>query len=309
MSEAAQHLGEGGGDRLEPFADILAVPDLARRDPRRHLGQERVVPLRHVAADGEVLDAGAPGLGAAGIRSALLNSTTPTASLAGLTVTGGRLDVGNLVDACLPPTAPVDGSVGNLAPGAVTTKSVALTWTSDSSNESGFEIQAAPGTLGACGSFATIGSAGANATGTTVSGLVHSTDYCFRVRAVNGYGGGSATAWSAIVSARTAAPPPPYVCSAATYAWVDPAGVSSVQALVKDIYSTPPEVAQERAVQRAAQDASRERDRYERDAQLQRDTHGAYVSLAEAGWVSPWIRTSDAGTIMQAVKDFYAKEP
>ena len=75
------------------------------------------------------------------------------------------------------------------------------------------------------------------------------------------------------------------------------------------LVDTPPEVAQERAVQRAAQDASRERDRYERDAQLQRDTHSAYVSLAEAGWVSPWIRTSDAGTIMQAVKDFYAKEP
>ena len=75
------------------------------------------------------------------------------------------------------------------------------------------------------------------------------------------------------------------------------------------LVDTPPEVAQERAVQRAAQDASRERDRYERDAQLQRDTHSAYVSLAESGWVSPWIRTNDAGTIMQAVKDFYAKEP
>ena len=114
-----------------------------------------------------------------------------------------------------------------------------------------------------------------------------------------------------------------YVASNAAYSWArtgDETVVEWVRELEFDrlglplpdlqvLVDTPPEVAQERAVQRAAQDASRERDRYERDAQLQRDTHSAYVSLAEAGWVSPWIRTSDAGTIMQAVKDFYAKEP
>ena len=114
-----------------------------------------------------------------------------------------------------------------------------------------------------------------------------------------------------------------YVASNAAYSWArtgDETVVEWVRELEFDrlglplpdlqvLVDTPPEVAQERAVQRAAQDESRERDRYERDAQLQRDTHDAYVSLAEAGWVSPWIRTSDAGTIMQAVKDFYAKEP
>ncbi|RMD13055.1 dTMP kinase, partial [Corynebacterium gottingense] len=114
-----------------------------------------------------------------------------------------------------------------------------------------------------------------------------------------------------------------YVASNAAYSWArtgDETVVEWVRELEFDrlglplpdlqvLVDTPPEVAQERAVQRAAQDASRERDRYERDAQLQRDTHSAYVSLAEAGWVSPWIRTNDAGTIMQAVKDFYAKEP
>ncbi|MGV0375588.1 dTMP kinase [Corynebacterium hadale] len=114
-----------------------------------------------------------------------------------------------------------------------------------------------------------------------------------------------------------------YVASNAAYSWArtgDETVVEWVRELEFDrlglplpdlqvLVDTPPEVAQERAVQRAAQDASRERDRYERDAQLQRDTHSAYVSLAESGWVSPWIRTNDAGTIMQAVKDFYAKEP
>src|SRR4051812_44475461 len=49
-----QHLGEGGGDNLQSLADILAVTDLARGDPGRHLGQERVVPLRRVRPDGEI---------------------------------------------------------------------------------------------------------------------------------------------------------------------------------------------------------------------------------------------------------------
>jgi hypothetical protein len=50
----AKHLGESGGDDLKSLADILAVADLAGGDPGCHLGQERVVPLRRILADGEV---------------------------------------------------------------------------------------------------------------------------------------------------------------------------------------------------------------------------------------------------------------
>ena len=73
--------------------------------------------------------------------------------------------------------------------------------------------------------------------------------------------------------------------------------VPDLQVLV----DTPPAVAQDRAVKRAAADATRERDRYERDASLQQATYEAYVALAEQGWASRWLRTTDAGTIMQAV--------
>lgn len=74
--------------------------------------------------------------------------------------------------------------------------------------------------------------------------------------------------------------------------------VPDLQVLV----DTPPAVAQERAVQRAAADATRARDRYERDGSLQQATYEAYVELAETGWASQWLRTTEAGTIMQAVE-------
>lgn len=50
----------------------------------------------------------------------------------------------------------------------------------------------------------------------------------------------------------------------------------------------PVDVAAQRAVHRAAADATRERDRYERDAALQERVDEAYRGLAAAQWVAPW---------------------
>ncbi|GIZ96167.1 thymidylate kinase [Tsukamurella sp. TY48] len=50
----------------------------------------------------------------------------------------------------------------------------------------------------------------------------------------------------------------------------------------------PVAVAAERARSREAADASRTRDAYERDADLQVRTGAVYSGLAAAGWVSPW---------------------
>ena len=63
------------------------------------------------------------------------------------------------------------------------------------------------------------------------------------------------------------------------------------------------EVASERAQARAQADASRERDRYERDGGLQERTAAAYQRLADAGWGGRWIATADADTIISAIKD------
>ncbi|OHF36444.1 dTMP kinase [Corynebacterium sp. HMSC074A01] len=107
-----------------------------------------------------------------------------------------------------------------------------------------------------------------------------------------------------------------YVASNAAYSWArsgETAIVDWVAELefgqlglpvpdLQVLVDTPPAVAQERAVKRAAADEARARDRYERDASLQQATYEAYVALAEQGWASRWLRTTDAGTIMQAVE-------
>jgi subtilisin family serine protease len=54
-----------------------------------------------------------PTLGASDIRSYLMSSTTPTSSLSGKTVTGGRLDIGSLIGLCYPPVS-VPNLVGKL---------------------------------------------------------------------------------------------------------------------------------------------------------------------------------------------------
>jgi len=49
------------------------------------------------------------------------------------------------------------------------------------------------------------------------------------------------------------------------------------------------ELAGQRARQRAADDAARTRDAYERDGGLQQRTGAVYAQLAAAGWAGPWL--------------------
>ena len=69
------------------------------------------------------------------------------------------------------------------------------------------------------------------------------------------------------------------------------------------LVDTTPDVARERAEAREEQDATRTRDRYERDVALQVATFQAYSELAEHNWVSRWLRTADPAVIMQAVSE------
>ena len=75
------------------------------------------------------------------------------------------------------------------------------------------------------------------------------------------------------------------------------------QADLQVYLDTAVEVASERAQALAQADASRERDRYERDGGLQERTAAAYRRLADAGWGGRWIATADADTIISAIKD------
>jgi len=161
------------------------------------------------------------GLTAENLRNAVVNSTTPTASLAGITVTGGRLDIGAMVGACLPSTNPVDGPPGSLSATPISSTKIGLTWTDGSTNETGFEIERAAYSAGACGAFSPLATIGADQVAYTAAGLSPSTGYCFRVRARNSFGGGNFSAWTSEAHATTLAPPPGYACSLATYGWID----------------------------------------------------------------------------------------
>ncbi|MDZ4265132.1 MAG: dTMP kinase, partial [Mycobacterium sp.] len=54
------------------------------------------------------------------------------------------------------------------------------------------------------------------------------------------------------------------------------------------LLDVPTELAAQRAVNRAAQEADRARDAYERDDGLQRRTSAVYAELAAANWGGPW---------------------
>lgn len=168
-----------------------------------------------------------PTLSAATLKQNLLASTLATTSLSGRTVTGGRLDVGALIGICAPPTVPVSGAPSALVATASGSRDISLVWSDGVTAETSYEVQRATSSGGTCGAFATIASISAGSTYFSAGGLTASTTYCFRVRGVNGFGGGSQSAWSNTGSATTEPPPAPYVCAPSAITWVDPAGGAS----------------------------------------------------------------------------------
>ncbi len=75
-------------------------------------------------------------------------------------------------------------------------------------------------------------------------------------------------------------------------AWVHDLEYGRLQLPAPDwqlLLDVPTELAAQRAVHRAAQEADRARDAYERDDGLQRRTAAAYIGLADANWAGPWV--------------------
>ena len=62
-----------------------------------------------------------------------------------------------------------------------------------------------------------------------------------------------------------------------------------------------PELAGERAIQRAEQDVSRARDAYERDGGLQQRTAAVYAGLADAQWAGSWLRVDPGATAVEVL--------
>lgn len=68
------------------------------------------------------------------------------------------------------------------------------------------------------------------------------------------------------------------------------------------LLATEPDTASQRAARREQQDASRERDRYERDPGLQQRTYDAYLGLAERSWAGRWLVTTSPDVILQEIE-------
>jgi thermitase len=148
----------------------------------------------HVTGAAALYAAMHPGALAPDIKSAILAAAqyTPTASLAGLTVTGGRLNVARFI----PPATP-----SNLGATPVSGTRINLSWTDNSNDEDGFTIERCQGAN--CQSFAQVASVGADAVFYADTGLAVGTTYGYRVRALkangvySGYTGAiAATTWS-----------------------------------------------------------------------------------------------------------------
>jgi subtilisin family serine protease len=163
----------------------------------------------HVAGAVALYKSANQGLAAPDIRSAILNSAinTPTSSLSGITVTGGRLNIGFLLGGPPPPPTPPAAPTA-LSASAVSSSQINLAWTDNANNEDGFKIERCQGA--GCTNFAQIATVGANVTSYSNTGLTASTDYSYRVRANNSAGDSdySNTA-SATTQAAGAAPADP----------------------------------------------------------------------------------------------------
>ncbi len=141
------------------------------------------------------------------LKAAILNNVDPVSSLAGKTVTGGRLNAHKALS-CVPPTPPSAPSA--LTATAVSSSRIDLTWADNSSNETGFKIERSTDGV----SFAEIATVGANVTSYSNTGLDPSATYHYRVRANNAAGD---SGYSNTASATTlAAPLPPTAPSGLT---------------------------------------------------------------------------------------------
>ena len=113
-----------------------------------------------------------------------------------------QADVFGAIGSAPPPPAP-PAAPSDLVATAASTSSIGLTWTDQSSDETGFEVQRCQGFL--CTAFVPVGTTlPAGSTSYTDTGLTAGTSFSYRVRAVNGT---LVSAWSATAVGQTLSAP------------------------------------------------------------------------------------------------------
>ncbi len=119
---------------------------------------------------------------------------------------GGASDYSNTSEATTPQAPVPPAAPANLAAIASSVSQIDLTWTDNSSNEDGFDIERCQGT--GCANFASIAQTPAGATGYSDTGRASGTTYGYRVRAFNA---GGPSAYSNTASATTPVPPQSHI--------------------------------------------------------------------------------------------------
>lgn len=123
----------------------------------------------------------------------LLETATSTDSLAGKTVSEGRLNAGDTVGNCLNGVESFSGSPSLVRASSTYTDTIRLDWEDTVSGEHGYEIQIATGPAGCTGTFKHYAYIGPGLTSYPIRGLQEATFYCFRVRANHSSGN---SAWA-----------------------------------------------------------------------------------------------------------------
>ena len=137
----------------------------------------------HVSGLAGLINAENPNLAYISVKNIILNTVDIKPSLMGKILTGGRVNAYNALLYLREPSNP-PASPSNLNASAVSTSQINLTWTDNSTDETGFRIERRTST----GSYIEIATVGANITSYSDTGLNESTTYYYRVRAYNSAG-------------------------------------------------------------------------------------------------------------------------
>jgi uncharacterized delta-60 repeat protein len=166
--------------RLTPGANAGAGPDVATNMPTWLM----------LARSGDTFGAYRSDDGNNWISLGTINCDLPDTALVGLAITShaagttltATVDNVEVIGVQSPPDTP-PAAPSHLSTTGVTASTVTLTWTDNSSDETGFSIERGPGVNG---TFAVVGTAAANSSAFTDTGLAANTSYTYRVRAQRG---------------------------------------------------------------------------------------------------------------------------
>lgn len=139
-----------------------------------------------VSAAAALLMSGDPSLDYSLARQLILSTVDAKASLSGKVITGGRLDLFKALSADPNNFIPVPPSA--LVAQAASTSEISLSWTDNSTNETGFDIERRPGSGG---TFLNVATVGPNITAYNDTGLGEAMAFTYRVKAVGSAGDSS----------------------------------------------------------------------------------------------------------------------